>query len=227
MGLGDAAASIDTVLFDLDGTLLDTAPDLVNAVNQVLLNEGRPALPLAQLRPFVSGGASVLLCRAFDEDASLHQDRLRLMLDFYLNNIAVYSRLFEGMAAVLEILESQGLLWGIVTNKPSWLTAPLLQVLELAQRSACVISGDTVAEKKPHSLPMLEACRRIGSQPQCCVYVGDDSRDIEAGRAAGMKTLAAAYGYVPEGDDPNRWGADGLLHAPGDLLPWLERRGGP
>lgn len=219
--------AVNTVLFDLDGTLLDTAPDLVEAVNQVLLDEGRPTLPLAQLRPYVSGGAGVLLRQAFGENqgAEQFQARLRFMLDFYRDNIARHTRLFDGMAAVLDALDGQGLSWGVVTNKPGWLTEPLLQALALAGRCGCIISGDSVAEKKPHPMPMLEACRRIGSQPECCVYLGDDSRDIQAGRAAGMKTLAAAYGYVPEGDDAGRWGADGLLHAPAELLSWLELYG--
>lgn len=213
-----------TILFDLDGTLLDTAPDLVSAVNRVLIDEGRPALALPQLRPYVSAGATAMLNRAFgeDQDAALLQDRLQFMLDFYRNNIAVHSQLFDGMDLVLETLETLGLRWGVVTNKPGWLTEPLLQAMQLAQRCGCIISGDTVAERKPHPLPMLEACRRIGSEPAHCVYVGDADRDIEAGRAAGMKTLAAAYGYIAEGDDPSRWGADGLLHAPSDILLWLE-----
>ncbi|TAN48365.1 MAG: phosphoglycolate phosphatase [Methylococcaceae bacterium] len=218
---------INTLLFDLDGTLLDTAPDLVAAVNQVLLHEDRPALPLAQLRPFVSGGASVLLRRAFgdDRESPLFQRRLQHMLDYYLANIAVHTRLFDGMSAILEYLESQNIPWGIVTNKPGWLTNPLLDALGLAERSSCTISGDTVAQKKPHPLPMLEACRRLDRPPEHCVYVGDDSRDIQAGRAAGMLTLAAVYGYVPEGDDPRCWGADGLLQAPDEILPWLAQRG--
>lgn len=218
---------INTLLFDLDGTLLDTAPDLVAAVNQVLLYEERPALPLAQLRPYVSGGASVLLRRAFGENQETQrfQRRLQHMLDYYLANIAVHTRLFDGMGVILEYLESRQIPWGIVTNKPGWLTQPLLDALGLAARSACTISGDTVAEKKPHPLPMLEACRRLDRAPDHCAYVGDDSRDIQAGRAAGMTTLAAVYGYVPEGDDPACWGADGLLHAPGDLLPWWTQYG--
>ncbi|BBL70216.1 phosphoglycolate phosphatase [Methylogaea oryzae] len=219
--------TVTTVLFDLDGTLLDTAPDLAAAVNRVLREEGRDALPLEYLRPVVSAGASAMLVRAFgnDQDETLFQQRLRLMLDFYRNNIAQHTRLFDGMAQVLERLEALGRPWGVVTNKPAWLTEPLMEALQLAQRSGCIVSGDTVAEKKPHPMPMLEACRRINSRPECCVYVGDADRDIAAGRAAGMKTLAAAYGYVPEGDDPNDWGADALLHSPLDLLAWLERHG--
>lgn len=218
---------VTTILFDLDGTLLDTAPDLVAAVNQALQEENLPTLSLERLRPYVSGGAGVLLRQAFGEaqEAERFEARLRLMLDFYRGNIARHTRLFDGMAEVLERLEEQRLPWGVVTNKPGWLTEPLLQALDLARRCGCIISGDSVAEKKPHPLPMLEACRRIGQPPESCVYLGDDSRDIQAGRAAGMKTLAAAYGYIPAGDDAGRWGADGLLHAPTELLAWLERYG--
>lgn len=219
-------SAISAVLFDLDGTLLDTAPDLVLATNRVLIEEGRPALPFERLRPHVSAGAPALLRLAFGQnlDGEAMAPRLQRLLDCYRDNLAVHTRLFEGMADVLEHIEREGLPWGVVTNKPGWLTEPLMETLELAQRAGCIVSGDSTAEQKPHPLPMLEAARRIRTNPACCIYVGDDARDIQAGRAAGMKTLAASYGYIKSCDDPGAWGADGMIETPLDLLHWLRQR---
>ncbi len=213
------------VLFDLDGTLLDTAPDLVQACNIAACEAGLLPQSLEVLKPLVSGGAPAMLrqilaangCESDDFDSLLER-----MLSLYEQNIAVHTRFFEGMDAVLEALEYRGLNWGIVTNKQTRFTNPLLESLGLHSRAGCVISGDTLAESKPHPLPMLEACRRIGNSPWQCVYIGDARRDIEAGQNAGMSTLAALYGYVPENDPAHRWGADGLLHRPADLLDWLD-----
>ncbi|MCX7110078.1 MAG: HAD-IA family hydrolase [Proteobacteria bacterium] len=212
------------VLFDLDGTLLDTAPDLAHACNTAVVEAGLEPQALEFLKPMVSGGASAMLRLALNANRS-EADLERLeerMLSIYLDNIAVHTRFFAGMDEVLDELESRAISWGIVTNKLSCFTDPLLQSLGLDTRSGCVISGDTLPEMKPHPMPMWEACRRIGSVPAECVYIGDARRDIEAGKNAGMATLAALYGYIPENDPAHGWGADGLLRQPTDLLAWLD-----
>lgn len=211
-------------LFDLDGTLLDTAGDLAWACNTALSEAGFQSRPLESLKPHVSGGATAMLRHALGHDANgvdLEPLLLR-MLALYEENIAVRTRLFDGMERVLEELERRGLAWGIVTNKLTRFTEPLLRSLDLLERPGCVISGDTCPESKPHPLPLLEACRRIGHAPGACVYVGDARRDIEAGRNAGMWTLAALYGYVPADDPAEAWGAHGLLARPAELLDWLD-----
>jgi N-acetyl-D-muramate 6-phosphate phosphatase len=221
-----SAPLVHAVLFDLDGTLLDTAPDLVSAANAALAEKGFAPLSLVALRPHVSAGAGAILLAGLLQhggDPALSDTLLPSMLKAYREDIARHTRLFAGMDAVLDALEARGLPWGVVTNKPAWLTDPLLEALNLKARAACVVSGDTVAEKKPHPLPLLEAARRIGHEATACVYLGDAGRDIEAGQRAGMCTLAALYGYLCEDDDPHAWGADDLIAAPGDLLPWLER----
>jgi len=212
-----------SILFDLDGTLLDTAPDLAYACNMAAMEHGFGQRPLEALKPMVSGGASAMLGLIVPDNASEGAfDRLlQRMLTLYLENIALHTRLFEGMELVLDEVENRGLTWGIVTNKLSRFTDPLLQRLGLHTRPGCVISGDTMAEMKPHPMPMLEACRRLGSAPDECVYIGDARRDIEAGKNAGMATLAALYGYIPENDPAHSWGADGLISEPRDLLAWL------
>jgi phosphoglycolate phosphatase len=212
------------VLFDLDGCLLDTAPDLVYACNTALAEAGLPPQSLEALKPQVSGGALAMLQHSLASHAeSVDLDGLlQRMLEFYENHIAVHTRFFSGMDTVLEELERRGLAWGVVTNKTSRFTDPLLSSLGLAQRAGCVISGDTTAQAKPHPLPMWEACKRIGVEPQECVYIGDARRDIEAGKNAGMATLAALYGYIPAHDPAIHWGADGCLETPLDLLAWLE-----
>ncbi|MFM8330632.1 MAG: HAD-IA family hydrolase [Candidatus Methylumidiphilus sp.] len=215
------------VLFDLDGTLLDTAPDLAVACNTASAEFGLRPQPLEALRPSVTYGASAMLLQvlAADPQDVDFDSLLQRMLCLYEENIAVQTRFFEGMDIVLDELEARGLRWGIVTNKHARFTDPLLRQLDLHSRSGCVISGDTLAECKPHPLPMLEACRRIGAAPQASVYVGDARRDIEAGQNAGMATLAALYGYVPDDDPAHGWGADGLLGQPLDLLAWLDGEG--
>lgn len=231
------APNIAAVLFDLDGTLLDTAPDLVRALNATLAEIGLPACRLDEVKPHISGGARAMLGFAHakatgktpadfpapnplpETDGDLW---LRRMLELYEAEVAVHTCFFDGMERVLDELETRGLPWGIVTNKISRFTDPLVDALNLNGRSGCVISGDTTAHAKPHPLPLLEACRRLGKPPQHCVYIGDAARDVEAGRRAGMATLGALYGYIAAADDPLAWGADGLLAAPVDLLAWLD-----
>lgn len=215
-------------LLDLDGTLLHTAPDLIAAANQALTEIGLQAKPDQELTPCISGGAAAMLRTS---EADIHRsghdfDRvLNRMLDIYQADVARLSQFYPGMETVLDTLEQRGIPWGIVTNKHSRFTQPLLASLALDQRPACVISGDTTTERKPHPLPLLEACRQMQTQPECCVYVGDAQRDIEAGRRAGMTTLVALYGYLSADDQPRDWGADGFLHHPGDLLTWLDEAG--
>lgn len=216
---------IQTVLFDLDGTLLDTAPDLAFALNTVLVEQQRQPLPFEQIRPWVSYGGIVLLKRSFhissDDDPALDSLRKRF-LTVYTQHIADQTCLFPGMAQVLETLEKRKIQWGVVTNKPAYLTDPLLQKLGLANRSVCNISGDTLAERKPHPAPLLHACQLADSTPAKCIYVGDAERDIEAGYRAGMRTLVALYGYIDVTETPEQWGATGMLQKPLDLLSWLD-----
>lgn len=217
------SATLRTVLFDLDGTLLDTAPDLASALNQVLVENQREVLPFETIRPWVSHGGPALIGYGFQlepEDPDFEPLRERL-LEIYRANIAVQTRLFPGMAEVLDELEARQLKWGVVTNKPGWLTEPLLEQLGLHTRCACIVSGDTLKERKPHPAPLLHACTLTGSQVEECLYVGDAQRDIEAGRNARMKTLVALFGYLADDDRPADWQADGMLQQPADLLEWL------
>jgi phosphoglycolate phosphatase len=212
-----------TVLFDLDGTLLDTAPDLAGALNAVLQANGRPALPFELIRPVVSHGGNALIELGFGlkPDEAGFEPLRRQLLDYYETNIARETRLFPGMQQVLDRIEAGGLNWGVVTNKPAWLTDPLMDALGLSERAAGIVSGDTLKERKPHPAPLLHACRLIGSEPHECLYVGDAERDIEAGRRAGMTTLVALFGYLLENDRPETWGATALIKEPGEILDWL------
>ena len=215
-----------TLLFDLDGTLADTGPDLAYALNCVLAEEGCPPLPYARIRPVVSHGGIALIRLGFalePEDHGFARLRQRL-LAIYHANIARETRVFPGTGALLEQIEAQGMNWGVVTNKPAWLTGPLLRALGLERRAATIVSGDTLEQRKPHPAPMLLACREAGSAPAQCLYVGDAQRDIEAGRNAGMPTLVARYGYIGEDDRPELWGADGMVERPEEILQWMARR---
>nr|VFJ62622.1 MAG: phosphoglycolate phosphatase [Candidatus Kentron sp. DK] len=213
----------DAILFDLDGTLIDTAPDLLFALNRVMAEENKPPLSLAELLPFVSGGSPAMLQRGFriapDEPgfAALQERFLAL----YRANVARSSRLFPGMETVLGHIEAGPLRWGIVTNKSAWLTEPLTAALGLDRRAACIVSGDTTEHLKPHPASLLLACQRIGVEPARCLYVGDAAKDVEAGQRAGMKTAAALFGYLTPEDKPEEWGADWLLSSPGALADWL------
>lgn len=213
-----------TVLFDLDGTLADTAPDLAYALNAVLREQGRAALPFTRIRPAVSHGASALIRLGFSietDDANFEPLRLRL-LDIYQQHLADQTTLFPGVPELLGHIEQRGMNWGVITNKPAWLTGPLMDKLGLTQRAACIVSGDTTARRKPDPEPMLYACSKAGSAVQECVYIGDAERDIEAGRRAGMRTLVALFGYIAHDDTPHAWGADGMINAPQDVLAWMD-----
>lgn len=214
------------VLFDLDGTLLDTLPDLAFALNTVLAEEGREPLPLKAIRPVISHGAQGLVRLGFGEvqDEPARARRVARLLAVYQQHLADHTRLFDGMAEVLEAIESQGMVWGVVTNKRRCLTLPLLERLKLLQRAACVVSGDDTLRGKPHPEALWLACRLASVDPAECVYVGDAERDIEAGRRAGMRTLIARYGYLAPDAYPERWGADALVERPSQLIHLL--RGG-
>jgi phosphoglycolate phosphatase len=205
--------SIHTVLFDLDGTLLDTAPDLAAALNYVLEANAKTALDFETIRPHVSHGAAALIKLGFDIDpADPEFDNLRQqLLQYYHNNLAEHTRPFEGILELLHNIEQQGMNWGIVTNKPSWLTTPLLDALQLSDRPSCVVCGDTLDERKPHPAPMFHACELSGSKASECIYIGDAKRDIEAGNNAGMHTIIALFGYIGDDQAPEAWGADAAL----------------
>jgi phosphoglycolate phosphatase len=212
------------VLFDLDGTFADTAPDLHYALDQVLISQGRSPLPFEQVRPAVSHGSQAMLKVGFDmRPGDVGYDPLRkAFLEIYLANIAKQTRLFDGMETLLTKFEQHDIRWGIVTNKPAWLTDPLLEALGLSKRAACIVSGDTTAHAKPHPEPILHACRLASAEPHRSIYVGDARRDIEAGNRAGTKTLIALFGYLADDDDPEAWLADGSVEHPLDILRWLD-----
>jgi 2-phosphoglycolate phosphatase len=211
------------VLFDLDGTLLDTAADMAQALNRLRADEGLEPLPFDRIRPLVSHGAPRMIRFAFADPETERFESLRArFLDFYRRALAVHTTLFAGFDRVLDAVEAAGLRWGVVTNKPGWLTAPLLEELGLAPRCGCVVAGDTLAERKPHPLPLLHAARLLGLEPRECVYVGDAERDVQAARNAGMIPLVAGFGYLGDGDDPTAWQAEAVFARPEDLLDWLE-----
>jgi len=207
------------VLFDLDGTLVDTAPDLGHAANLVRAEAGLEPLPVEEYRPVASAGARGLLKVAFgiDPDHATFPQRRERFLAHYLSGLSRESRLFPGMDAVLAAFESARVPWGIVTNKPQWLTEPLLADLGLATRSAVSLGAMEGLRPKPAPDGLLRACGSLGLAPEMCVYVGDDRRDVEAARAAGMPVIAAAWGYVGYGEPVERWNADAILAEPGDL----------
>ena len=212
-------------LFDLDGTLLDTAQDMAAALNVLLAEEGRPALRLEVVRPLVSNGAMGLVRVAFPqfEVGSIEFESLRdRFLAHYRSALCVHTQLFPGFETVLAILETHAVPWGIITNKAAWLTEPLLEALGLSARAACVVSGDTLPERKPHPRPLLHAAGLIATAPADCLYLGDALRDVQAARAAGMVPLGARFGYINEADDPKNWPVAGWLDEPHELLSWLE-----
>jgi N-acetyl-D-muramate 6-phosphate phosphatase len=213
------------VLFDLDGTFADTAADLAHALNQTLQLHGEPTLSLEQIRPAVSHGGIALIRLGFNIELkdprfeSLRHDLLR----FYIQDICLHTTLFPGMEPLLQRLEENNIPWGIVTNKPEWLTNPLMQQLQMTERAACIVCGDTTPNPKPHPEPILLACKLAGGHnPSECIYIGDAKRDIEAGNSAGTATLTALFGYIDENDNPDEWGADGTIEHPSQILDWLD-----
>lgn len=212
------------VLFDLDGTLIDSAPDLAAAANALRLARSLEALPLSSLRPMVGSGARGMIGAALGirpGDASFESLRQEF-LDHYQAGLLDRTAVFADMVPVLERLEATGTRWGIVTNKAERFARPVIDGLKLSTRAAVVICGDTTPHSKPHPAPLLEAARRVAIEPSLCVYVGDDLRDVQAGRAASMRTLAAAWGYLGEGESIEDWGAHAVLENPAALLQWLQ-----
>ena len=211
------------VLFDLDGTFADTAPDLYAAFNRLLEELERPSIAYEEFRASVSHGSRAMLQAGLGvtPDAPEFAQLQKSFLAHYQERIAVHTRLFDGMEALLEILEERSIGWGIVTNKPAYLTDPLMRGLGLEQRASSIVSGDTTAHAKPHPEPILHACRESGVEPGETIYVGDAARDIEAGRNAGTRTLVALFGYLAPDDRPDEWQADGSIRHPREILDWL------
>ncbi len=212
-----------SILFDLDGTLLDTAPDLVAALNGVLQAHGEPVLPLEVARPYVSRGARGLLQCGFglSEDAPEYTAYVEEFLGFYRKALCEKTRLFDGMSTFLDELDVAKRGWGVVTNKAAGLTEPLLKKMSLYDRLHVLVCGDTLPEKKPSPRPLLYACDRAGMLPEDTIYVGDDRRDIDSANAAGLISVAARYGYYDESESPDTWGADRLIDHPGELTAML------
>ncbi len=213
----------DAVLFDLDGTLLDTAGDLVAAVNTILDEDGRPPMPLDSLRPWVSQGGLALVSIAYGLPRD--SDEARVLWNRYLtayeSDISRHSRLFDGLEGILTDLESRSRPWGIVTNKPTYLTDRLLRELGMRDRPACMICSDTANRSKPWPEPVLLACETMGVHPERALMVGDDARDVASAKAAGADAVVAAWGYIRPGDDPATWGASAILPCPAALRPWV------
>ena len=211
------------VLLDLDGTLFDTAPDLVAALNALRSEQGLPPLPAALLASAVGHGSVPMIARGFDlppSDPRFEPLRERF-LALYHDNLSEHTRPYDGMEGVLDHLEAADIPWGIVTNKPGWLTHPLMEALGYQHRPSCVVTGDDLARRKPHPFQVETGCQAIGLAPAECLVVGDAERDIQAGRRAGTLTLAATYGYLSGDDRVSRWGADGLIIQPGEILRWV------
>ncbi len=211
------------VLFDLDGTLLDTAPDFTTALNKLLVSRSRAALPDARIRALVSDGAAALLASAFECDTdSPGFAELRVeFLELYHQHLAQQTRPYPGLPEVLGRLATAGIPWGIVTNKPALYTSAILRNLALAPPPAVVICPEHVVNAKPHPAPIMSACGELGVAPTATIYIGDHRRDIEAGNSAGATTIAAAYGYIGANDDPANWGAHYLIHRPQQLASLL------
>lgn len=218
--------TLHAMLFDLDGTLLDTAPDMAAALNRLRHEEGLAPLDFLTVRPHVSHGAVAVLRLGFPQADEAEIARLReRFLRLYSADLAVHTRLFAGFEPVLAGLEARRLKWGVVTNKPAFLTQPLLTQVGLSARCGCIVSGDTLPHRKPHPAPLLHAAEVMKVDPAHCIYVGDAERDIQAGRAAGMRTLVATFGYLRAEDRPSQWQADALIGAPQELLQWLDGAG--
>jgi len=208
------------VLFDLDGTLADTAPDLGYALNELLQSRGRAPLPIEKIRPVASSGARGLLGLGFDLQpgdpsyAAMSEE----FLDLYESNLCRDTRLFPGIAELLRVIEERAMSWGIVTNKARRFTLPLMKLLNLSERAGCIVCGDSTAHRKPHPAPLNAAAKTIGVDPAVCIYLGDDERDMIAGRAAGMRVAIAQYGYLGTGNPPEIWEADLRVAHPMDLV---------
>ncbi len=215
-------SEIRALLLDLDGTLLDTAPEMAEALNHLLKEERLDPLPFETIRPTVSHGSTGMMNLVFSHLVPTEFEKLRVrFLDIYRGILGSNTHLFSGFDTVFRHLKEKDIAWGVVTNKPGWLTEPLLEILALKPAPDCVVSGDTTAERKPHPLPLLHAASLIAKAPKHCLYVGDAERDIKAGNAAGMRTVVAQWGYLGSQDTPDTWQAHGMVREPQDLIPWL------
>jgi len=215
--------NIRAVLFDLDGTLIDSAPDLGAAADKMRMDRGLPSLPDALYRPMAGAGARGMLKIAFDMTPE-HPDFMVMREEFFANYEAamtVRTYVFDGVEDVIEHIQLRQMPWGVVTNKMARFTDPLTRAMPLFASAAAIVSGDTTPHAKPHPAPLFEAAKRLGVPPEVCLYVGDDERDIVAGRAAGMATVAASYGYLGEKTDISSWGADLHVDSPNKLLQLL------
>jgi phosphoglycolate phosphatase len=216
------ATPLAAVLLDLDGTLLDTAPDMVRIVNMLRAHESLAPLAYADLRQYVSHGSAALLRVAFPGiDGVRFAATQGRFLELYREHLVVETRLFPGFEQVLAALEAHGIPWGVITNKPGWLTEPLLRQLALYQRAGCVLSGDSLPVCKPDPLPLLTAARRLAVAPERCLYLGDALRDMQAARAANMVALAARYGYIGPQENTADWPVTAWIDSPLDLLGWV------
>ena len=216
------------VLFDLDGTLLDSAPDMAATVNRMRATRGRPPMPLEALRPHVSKGSRAMSAAAFPElGGEVPGEMIREFLDVYEEELGRHGEPFAGVAELLAAIEAAGSRWGIVTNKPEYLARQVLPKLGWDSRSAVLVGGDSLPERKPHPLPLLHAAQAVGVGIADCAYVGDDERDIVAARAAGIHSVVALWGYRLPGDDPLAWGADAQAATARDLLDATAWRGAP
>ena len=219
---------IEMVLFDLDGTLADTAADLGAALNAVRVERGLDPIELGPLRAAIGHGTPAMLRAGLGiaADAADYDGVRARFLDLYAARVAAATTLFPGIAELLDELDSRDVTWGVVTSKPMRFTEPLLAALGLATRAACVVGGDTLAQRKPDPQPLVHAARLAAALPAHCVYLGDAASDVAAARAAGMRALVAGWGYFAPDDDPRRWGADAVLAAPRHLGSWLLVHGG-
>lgn len=212
------------VLLDLDGTLLDTAPDLIGSLNTLRIENGHGAIPAGHLESVVSHGSAAMIQRGFDmlPDTPGFEALRQRFLNLYRARVSRATRAFDGIDSLLETLEEAGIPWGVVTNKPGWLAEPLLADLGYAERAACIVAGDTLPCRKPDPAPVLLACEQLQLAPQHCMLIGDAERDVQAGYRAGTLTLVALFGYIGAEDRVAYWGADGLINHPLEALQWLD-----
>lgn len=219
---------VQSILFDLDGTLLDTAPDMAYALNQQRKIHGLSALPFSTIRPHVGYGSKAILDIGFqiDDTHPLYPSLLNEFFMLYEKHLIGSTQLFPEMEIVLKHLEDQQLPWGIVTNKPARFTYSLLKALNLDKRAGCIVCGDTLSTRKPHPDTILYACDQLKQSPNDCLYVGDASTDVMASKSAGTRSLVALYGYIHKNEDPFSWQADGYIEKPSDIISWLNSKGG-
>ena len=206
-------------LFDFDGTLADTARDMIKALNLLRASKSKEPLPFEHLRPHISNGTPALIRLGFNcaPEENGFQELREEFLDLYERNLYSETVLFPGIDAILEKMNETGILWGIVTNKPEYLTVQIVEHLGLSDSVACVVGGDTLPQRKPNPLPVIHACKLAGISPNSSVFIGDSIRDIEAGRNAGLHTIGVTYGYIPPHDNPKSWGADYLIDSVAEI----------